>query len=229
MRIGIFGGTFNPPHEGHLYLALSAIRLLKLDRVEMVVCHDPPHRDRPKVDALHRFAMVVLSCAGIDRLVASARELRRPGPSFTVDTLREIAGELPGSELFLLLGADSYDDLPNWHEPEQIVDLAHLVVAPRAGAVGVASLRADDRDRLCQPDQPLPKQSRAVIPLALDEHPASARAIRKQLADRATVADAIDYLPPTVTRYIAEHRLYLAAAAQPAEWDRLGASERGLR
>ncbi|MDQ7008600.1 MAG: nicotinate (nicotinamide) nucleotide adenylyltransferase [Acidobacteriota bacterium] len=204
MRIGLFGGTFDPPHLGHLAACRAARDQLILDRLEVVPCGHPPHRGTPRASGAQRLAMVRLTLEGEAKLVASDRELEREGPSFTIQTLAELAAERPGAEIFLVLGGDSYDDLPGWHRHDEIEALAHLAVIARPGAAGLEALRPGDHHRVRRPDQPLPVEGRAVIPLEMEPCPYSASAIRERLARGL----APEGLAPAVLEYIRRHALY---------------------
>jgi nicotinate-nucleotide adenylyltransferase len=129
--IGIFGGTFDPIHFGHLRTAFELLQVLGLAEVRFVPAGEPPHRDAPGCAAEHRLAMVRAAVADQPGFVADDREVRRAGASYTVTTLRELRAELPGRPLCLIVGMDAFLGLPQWHEWRTILDLAHLVVAPR--------------------------------------------------------------------------------------------------
>jgi nicotinate-nucleotide adenylyltransferase len=134
MRIGVFGGSFDPVHYGHLLLAECCREQAQLDRVWFVPAATPPHkRDIVQASGEQRLAMLRLAIAGNPALEVCDGELTRGGVSYTVDTLREIAAKNPGAELFLLLGADSLADLPTWREPEEICRLATPLVVGRPG------------------------------------------------------------------------------------------------
>ncbi len=137
-RIGVFGGTFDPPHLGHLLLAEAARERLALDRVVFVPARVPPHKRGRRVSpARTRLALLRAALRGTGFAISTV-ELDRPGPSYTVDTLERLAGAAP-ARLFLLVGADSLADLPTWREPERILALATLAVAARPG-VGMPRL-----------------------------------------------------------------------------------------
>jgi nicotinate-nucleotide adenylyltransferase len=135
MAVGILGGTFNPPHLAHLVCASEAREQLALDEVVLVPTGIPPHKeidDDP--GARHRLQMCRLAIAGHeDWLSVSAIEVERPGPSYTVDTLREINATRPGDQLTFIVGGDMAWSLPSWKEPEAILELAAMAVAERAG------------------------------------------------------------------------------------------------
>ena len=133
--IGVFGGTFDPIHHGHLRLALELCEQLGLERVYVVPAKLPVHRDAPQASAAQRSEMVRRAVAGTTSLVLDERELRRPGPSFMVETLADFRGEFVDRPICLLLGMDAFAALHTWHRWREILDLAHVAVAGRPGAV----------------------------------------------------------------------------------------------
>ena len=135
MRLGIFGGSFDPVHYGHLILAETCRETCGLDEVWFVPAATPPHKqDREVTPAEVRAEMLQLALGGHDKMNVSRIEMERGGISFTVDTLRAIKNEQPDAELFLIIGADSLFDLPNWREPDEICKLAIPVVVRREGS-----------------------------------------------------------------------------------------------
>ena len=151
MRVGIFGGTFDPVHVGHLAIANAALESVPLDRVVFVLARRSPLKERgPVAGEADRLAMLELAVAGEPRFSVSRIELERDGPSYTVDTLESFAG---ADELFLILGGDAIAELPRWKDPDRIARLATLVVAERPGAPsapnhGSSSLLVFDAPRL---------------------------------------------------------------------------------
>jgi nicotinate-nucleotide adenylyltransferase len=134
VRLGIFGGTFDPPHMGHLVVAQEVHFRLRLDRVLWVPAGIPPHkRDQPITPGTVRLELVRAAIAGDDRFEASDLEVRRGGVSYTVDTLRELRQARPEDELFLIVGADQLTELDSWREPDEIRRLATLVGFGREG------------------------------------------------------------------------------------------------
>lgn len=131
--IGIFGGTFDPIHFGHLRPALELMQTLQLDEVRFIPCHQPPHRDAPGASSDQRLRMVEAAVAGVAGFRVDRRELHRSGPSYMYDTLRSLRDELPGTRLCLLLGMDALLGFPGWHRWREILELAHLVGAHRPG------------------------------------------------------------------------------------------------
>jgi len=198
-RIGIFGGTFDPPHHGHLALAEWARVELALDQVWFVPAGEPPHkRGAAQSPVRHRLAMTRLATRGNPEFRVSTLECRRPGPSYTVDTVRALARAHPGARLHLLMGADTYATFGSWREPEAIARAAALVVALRAGVRRGARTSASGR---------------RVTWLANPVLEVSSSALRA----RAARGFSLRYLvPDAVARYIARHRLYRPARARGA-------------
>jgi nicotinate-nucleotide adenylyltransferase len=190
------GGTFNPPHLGHLVCAQEAYLQLDLDRVMLIPARIPPHKpvdDEP--GAAHRLELCRRAVAGDDRFTVSDVEIIRRGPSYTVDTLEELHSKAPENELFLILGGDVAAGLPSWHEPERVLSLATVAVAKRRGtarsAVDAAlqSVRGGERARFFQ-------MPRIGI---------SSTLVRR----RARAGISIKYIvPDAVASYIEEHGLY---------------------
>lgn len=134
MRLGVLGGTFNPPHLAHLLCASEAADQLGLARVLLVPAHEPPHKEVPDDPGPEvRAALCDLAVAGDDRLAVSRIELERGGRSYTVDTLRALAEAHPGAQLTFIVGGDMALSLPTWFEPAEILQLARLAVAERSG------------------------------------------------------------------------------------------------
>jgi nicotinate-nucleotide adenylyltransferase len=152
VRIGILGGTFNPPHLGHLVCAQEAHVQLRLDRVLLMPASVPPHKpveDDP--GGAHRYALCRLAVEGDERFAVSDLELRREGPSYTVDTLEMLSSQTPQDDLTLILGGDVAAGLPGWHQPERVLELAGLAIAKRRGTAresvetALEQLRGGDR------------------------------------------------------------------------------------
>jgi len=131
--IGLFGGTFDPLHYGHLRTAFELWQALRLSEVRFMPTGSPPHREQPHVPAQLRLAMVQAAVADQSAFVVDDREVRRTGVSYSVDTLTELRQEYPERSLCLLLGMDAFLGLPNWHRWRELLDLAHVIVAHRPG------------------------------------------------------------------------------------------------
>jgi nicotinate-nucleotide adenylyltransferase len=194
-RIGVLGGTFDPIHIGHLAAARAALECARLDRVLFVPTGQPPHRPAAAASADDRLEMTRLATAGDERLGVSDLELRRPGASFTSDTLRALHELHPQADLFLILGWDAARLFRTWHEPDEVNRLATIVVMarPGIGSPQPSELEAAGLD------------ARQVI-VCLDGTPdVSASAIRRDVMSGRSVDGKV---PPTVQQYVAAHGLY---------------------
>jgi nicotinate-nucleotide adenylyltransferase len=131
--IGVFGGTFDPIHYGHLRPALELMQSLELAEMRIMPCGEPPHRDRPVADAQTRLALVRAAIDDHPHMLADDREVRRDGPSYTVDTLSSLRAEFPDRSICLTLGMDAFIGITRWDRWREILQLAHIVVAHRPG------------------------------------------------------------------------------------------------
>jgi nicotinate-nucleotide adenylyltransferase len=132
--VGVFGGTFNPVHYGHLRSALELVERLGLDQLRLMPCSEPPHRTVPCCPAEHRAAMVELAVAGEPALLCDRRELERPGASYTITSLEEMRQELGDDcSLCLVMGGDALAHVDTWHRWRELLDLAHIVAIARPG------------------------------------------------------------------------------------------------
>ena len=209
--IGVFGGTFDPIHFGHLRLAEEMAEAIGLERVLIIPAGQPPHRGAPRTAAVHRLEMVRRAIAGNPRFELDAREVESPHPSYTVDTLTALRAELGDRRpLWLLLGADAFLGLPTWHEWRRLFDLAHIAVAQRPGA----RLLQSDAMRDPLKSEALPRQvadgsaaapAGSVLLRAMTPLDISATAIRELLARRRS---ARYLLPDAVIDYIHQQKLY---------------------
>src|SRR5437016_3723431 len=153
MRLGVFGGTFDPVHLGHLILAEQCREQAKLDQVLFVPAARPPHKlDRELTKLQQRVEMLALAISGQPAFKIDEREQKRPGPSYTYATLEELRQDDPSAELFLIVGADSLHDLPGWVQPRRILELATLLVVPRTGWEIIEELETI-REALGVPDE----------------------------------------------------------------------------
>ena len=135
-RVGIFGGTFDPPHLGHLMVAEGIREDLELDEVRFVPCRRPPHKDRPDLtEAMHRYAMVVAAILQNPTFAASALEVERPGKSYSIDTVRLLQADVgSNADMFFVSGLDSFLEVKTWKEPEELLRLSHFVIVSRPGS-----------------------------------------------------------------------------------------------
>lgn len=195
-RVALFGGTFDPPHLGHLIIAECARETLGLDRVEFLVAADPPHKlglARSPFDQRRR--MVELAVAGAPAFAVNVSEGKRQGPSFTVDTLRLRREERPHERLWFLMGADSLVDLPTWRDPTLILGLARLAVATRPGSpVDMSEL-----------ERTLPGLSAACDMIATPLIDISSRDLRRRAREGLSIAYRT---PEPVSTFIEDRGLY---------------------
>ena len=203
MKIGIFGGTFNPPHLGHLAAARTAVDVLGLDKLLVIPAAIPPHKELPEGTPApeHRLAMAEKMADALllpDVAEASGLELTRTGKSYTSDTLEQLR-EHPGAELWLLMGTDMFLTLHLWHEPERILELAGVCAFGRTEQDGEA-LFAPQREHL-QKTCPGAKITTITLPGLVD---ISSTRLRELLAR----GEGADYLPPSVYGYILMNSLY---------------------
>jgi nicotinate-nucleotide adenylyltransferase len=194
-RLGLLGGTFDPIHVGHLAAAQVAIGCARLDRVIFIPAATPPHRAPAVAPAEQRLEMCRLATEGDARFEVSDMELKREGPSYTVDTLTELRSRHPGDELFLILGWDAARLFPTWRRPDAVRELASVVVvgrqgsdSPHAADLSAANLGGDG------------------VVLCLEPTPdVSASEIRQAVGAGESIGGKV---PEAVERYITAHRLY---------------------
>lgn len=210
--LGLFGGTFDPVHYGHLRLAEEAISQLGLGGVRWIPAGNPPHRDAPQVTAAQRLAMVLRSTADNPRFSVDPAEVEAAAPSYTVHTLERLRSELGTAQpLVLLLGADAFAGLPTWHRWQDILSLAHLAVSYRPGfPVDANSLPEVLREVFCRcqlnhPDALKGAPAGGIVTFSMTQLAISATQIRGLLAASQS---ARYLLPDTVLDYISSHSLY---------------------
>ena len=202
--VGILGGTFNPPHIGHLVMAQEAREQLGLDRVVLMPVAVPPHKEAdgdPGADV--RLELARLAAAGEEGVEVSTAEIDRGGASFTVDTLGELHERYPEQELTFIVGADMAHSLPAWREPERILELARLAVAEREGIA-----RDDIAERLA----PLHDGSRVTF-FDMPRIDVSSSDIRRRVAEGRSVRHLV---PDPVAQAIADRDLYRTTVGRPA-------------
>jgi nicotinate-nucleotide adenylyltransferase len=203
-HIGILGGTFNPPHMGHLVMAQEAFEQLELDRVVLMPVAVPPHKEAGEdPGAAARVELCRLAVAGDERFAVSTLEVDRGGASFTADTLRELHDLEPEHDLTFIVGGDMAQSLPAWREPEAVLALATLAVAEREGV-----RREDIARRL----EPLHDGDRVVF-FDMPRIDVSSSAIRRRVAEGRPIRYLV---PDAVNEAIAERGLYRQAAGRPA-------------
>jgi len=211
-NIGILGGTFNPPHLGHVALARRARAELDLERVLLMPASVAPNKPITAEDPgpEHRLAMCALAVADEPGLRSSGLEIDRGGVSYTVDTLQAIHDEHPDAELTLIVGADTARTLPNWREPARLLGMAQLAVAER-DELDVEDVR-ETLETLSSTMAAAPGRGCAsrMIPLRMSKIAVSSSAVRELIAAGRPVSELVG---EAVAGYIAEHGLYGAAGA----------------
>jgi len=193
-RLGMYGGSFDPPHNAHLALAQLAVTHLHLDELRILPTGDAWHKSRQLTPAHHRLAMARIAFAVVPKAVVDDREVRRAGATYTIDTLRELQAEHPGTELFLVMGQDQAIALTQWRDWQEVVRMATLAIAGRPEANERATLAATG----------LPPNARTVH-LPLPSMIESSSDIRAKLARGDDISALV---PPGVASYIASHSPY---------------------
>ncbi|AEG93212.1 nicotinate-nucleotide adenylyltransferase [Ramlibacter tataouinensis] len=193
-RVGMFGGAFDPPHRAHVGLAAAAVGQLQLDQLRIFPTGQAWHKARALSAGEHRLAMAQEAFADVPRAVVDGRELARSGPTYTVETLRELRAEFPGAELMLVIGADQAEALHGWRDSDQIIRLATICIAARARPEPAAA-----------PFDPQKLPGVRWRPVELPPMPVSATGIRARVAAGQDIAELV---PPGVARYIDRHHLY---------------------
>ena len=198
MRLGVFGGTFDPLHLGHMAVAEGALRHLRLDEVIFIPAGRPWMKEGMYLlDGHHRLRMVELAVDGIEGFRVDHTELRREGLTYTVDTLREMAESSYGEdEVYLLLGSDAYDSFELWKDPGEILRMSTLAVASRPGG---HETTFEKLDSLC------PDGSHRGVALPIEQVDISSSDIRSRVHQRLSI---VYHVPVAVERYIHEHRIY---------------------
>lgn len=219
-RIGVFGGSFNPVHLGHLLLADEVLELLRLDRIVFVPAAEPPHKPmRGLAPARDRFAMTELAIRDNPHFAISDLELRRSGPSYTVDTLEALRAQAgPGARFFLLIGSETFVDLLTWRDPQRVARLARLAVIPRAGsgfdAEGIQAQKVlqeigqERWVRVPPPPEPAELSGAGALLVAATSLPISSSELRRRASEGRSLAYRV---PEAVRAYILERGLYRGA------------------
>lgn len=201
MRIGLFGGSFDPVHSGHLALARGAAEQLRLDRVILLPTARPPHKpDRQFAPAYARYAMVELAVLAEERLFASAYELTLDRPAYTIDTVEQFRGQSPHHQVYLLLGADSFVELPTWRRWRELLGLCRPVVLARPGWT------LDGPGSDVPPALAAELRGKTVHRLELPPTDASSTRIRQLLAAGEPLPEG--WLPAPVLKYCRKYDLY---------------------
>ena len=212
MTVGLLGGTFDPPHRGHLDVAEAARKALALDQVWLVPSRRPPHRIPPVASAAHRFAMVALAVAGQPGLRVCDADMDGEGLSYSIDTVRRVLTQHPevADSLFFITGADAFLEIRTWHDWRQLLDLCHFVVVSRPGcsARRVRDVLPELGDRMHE----VPCATTSAPGIFLIDAPTADVSSTRMREALRTSRTAPPLLPPQVAHYAARHGLY----AEPA-------------
>ena len=199
-KIGVFGGAFDPPHYAHVALVQTALTELELDVLHVIPTGQAWHKARNLSPAHHRLAMTQLAFENIPRVVVDEREIKRAGPTFTIDTLQSLQSENPNSQLYLLMGADQFAAFEKWHQWREILKTAIICIADRARFMSATALF----------DAKTGPKNRPVT-LQMPQMAVSATQIRQLVSSGLGENQAIaDLMPHPVASYIAQHQLYKA-------------------
>lgn len=208
MRLGIFGGTFNPIHFGHLRAAEEAREKINLDKVIFIPSGNPPLKSVDMIEASHRYTMTRLATASNVNFVVSDIEIRQTGKSYTVDTIQKLSEIYPGEELFFILGVDAFLDIPNWWQPEKLISMVDFVILTRHGIDLMDVMKLPYINTYINNGQGKDIKlisGRKALVLQMTPLGMSSTQIRKLLKE----GSSIKYLlPETVENYIYKNNLY---------------------
>ncbi|NCN97961.1 MAG: nicotinate (nicotinamide) nucleotide adenylyltransferase [Rhodoferax sp.] len=193
-RVGIFGGAFDPPHRAHEALVRSAVAELALDALHVIPTGHAWHKNRQLSAPEQRLAMTQLAFAAVPQVLVDAQEINRPGPSYTIDSLRALAAAQPDAELFLLIGADQAAALTSWRDWQEILQLATICVADRKDSTRASTQFVAEK-----------MFSQRFLHLKMPAMPISATHIRASISAGLSVNALVH---DSVARYIADHHLY---------------------
>lgn len=207
--IGIFGGTFDPVHYGHLRTALDVQQALSLTQVRFIPCGEPPHRNKPVAEPLQRLSMVRAAIAGQANFTVDDREIRRGGPSYMVDTLASLKKDFADETLCLMLGTDAFNGLPDWHCWRDIFSLANIVLMQRPGDESILprhpALSSILKQRLVSAEDLHKEPHGRICQVAVTQLAISASAIREQWQQGK---DIRFYTPDAVLTLIRQQKIY---------------------
>lgn len=213
MATGIFGGTYNPVHWGHLRTAIEIKHALDLEKMLLLPCGVPPHREQPEVSSEMRLAMLKLALEDFPELEIDDRELKRNGPSYSVDTLNSLHSEMPDEIFVMCIGADAFLQLNTWHRWRTLFELAHIVIAHRPGwSLDEVSKQLPDELQselsariLREAGRFSEKKAGYIMELNVTEIDISSSNIRQHVANHEPISDLV---PEAVEAYIKRHQLY---------------------
>lgn len=203
--IGVFGGTFDPVHNGHLQIAVDALEMLGLDEIRLVPLAHAVHRDQPETPARLRLEMLQAAIAGIPELIADDRELKRQGPSYSIDTLKSLRRDFPDKSLCLLLGDDAFGGFAGWRDPQGILAIANLAVLQRPGQPRPMAPELQELLVRHQTKELDPTRTGQILFSAVTQLDIASSDIRRRIAS----GQSVDFLlPSTVLDLIRRHGLY---------------------
>jgi nicotinate-nucleotide adenylyltransferase len=196
INVGVLGGTFDPPHNGHLHIAQEALTQLNLDRVLFAPTRQPPHKlDKDITPIEHRLEMVRLAIANDPRLVLSRVDVDRDGPTYTVDTIRLLRKEIPNADFYFIMGMDSLANILSWHKPDELIRLCKFAIFSRPG------FSVD----LNQFEHELPGLREPVVFVRSSPQEISATELQRRVRLGLSIRDSV---PAPVADYIAANHLY---------------------
>lgn len=213
MLIGLLGGTFDPVHNGHLHVAKCVLNQLSLDEIRLLPCYLPVHRPEPKASPEDRLAMTKLACDKLVKITVDEHEIMRGGPSYMIDTLRDLKKENPQHHYCLILGKDAFDRFHQWHEWEHILDYCHLIIVSRPSTATEYpdSLKSLIKKHSTNLISELSKHSCGkILFCSIPPLEISATQLRSQLAQKNY---DVSIIPAPVCLYIQQHGLYLASSS----------------
>lgn len=206
-KIGVLGGTFDPIHFGHLRIGLECKAALSLDELRMIPCAEPWHRNEPMASASKRLQMLSLALHNSNNVIADDRELQRTGASYTVDTLESLKSDFSNSNLYLIVGSDTFQKLNQWHRWQEIFELANIVIAqrPDCGNDKESTVGKILKQRFCSIDELKITSVGKIACVPVSQLEISASHIRGLIRDK----NSIQYLlPDSVISLIEQEKLY---------------------
>jgi nicotinate-nucleotide adenylyltransferase len=204
-HIGLFGGTFNPVHTGHL-LAADAVRdQLGLDEIRFLPAAYSPFKARPELSDSHRIAMLEHAVADYPEFKIDTRELHMDGPSYTINTLKSINGDSPRDRLYLLIGMDAWQDFEHWHKWQEILEICHIVVTTRPGYSPENLSDFWQAKKVTEANEIKGSRSGKMMFVSVPRSEAASSEIRKYIKKSQSTKN---FLPDSVAQYIEEHQLY---------------------
>jgi nicotinate-nucleotide adenylyltransferase len=208
--IGIFGGTFDPIHNGHLNVAETLYKNLPFTQIQFIPCGIPPHRTKPKASTADRLAMAKLATADFPGFVVNDLETKKTTPSYTIETLQTLQPTFADKIICLILSTDAFASLNTWHQWEKILNYCHIIVVNR---IGHELPNTSWLEKILLQHQTKNPTDLTITPTgkilfqSADKIPISATHIRKQLA-KGDITSIVPTIPPKVLEYIQQHHLY---------------------